>query len=64
MESASADWIDPLVSLLGKEKVSISAELIATHSTDKWDASHPPDAVVFAESTADVAALMKFASER
>ncbi|MEY5019107.1 MAG: hypothetical protein RLZ22_195 [Verrucomicrobiota bacterium] len=64
MKSASADWIDPLVSLLGKEKVSISAELIATHSTDKWDASHPPDAVVFAESTADVAALMKFASER
>jgi glycolate oxidase len=48
---------------MGKEKVSISAELIATHSTDKWDASHPPDAVVFAESTADVAALMRFASE-
>jgi glycolate oxidase len=63
MKSPSADWIDPLVSLMGKEKVSISAELIATHSTDKWDASHPPDAVVFAESTADVAALMRFASE-
>jgi glycolate oxidase len=63
MKSASADWIDPLVSLLGKDKVSISAELIASHSTDKWDASHPPDAVVFAESTADVAALMRFASK-
>jgi glycolate oxidase len=48
---------------LGNGKVSTSADLIATHSTDKWDASHPPDAVVFAESTADVAALMKFASE-
>ena len=63
MNAATADWIDQLVSLLGKEKVSTSADLIATHSTDKWDASHPPEAVVFAESTADVAALMRFASE-
>lgn len=63
MNAPTADWIDQLVSLLGKGKVSISAELIATHSTDKWDASHPPEAVVFAESTADVAALMRFASE-
>ena len=64
MKSAVADWIDQLVSLLGKDKVSINDDLIASHSTDKWDASHPPDAVVFAESTADVAALMRFASER
>lgn len=64
MKSNADDWIDPLVSLLGKEKVSTSAELIATHSTDKWDASHPPEAVVFAESTNDVSALMRFASER
>lgn len=63
MNAPNADWIDQLVSLLGKEKVSTSADLIATHSTDKWDASHPPEAVVFAESTADVAALMRFASE-
>jgi len=63
MNAPAADWIDQLLSLLGKGKVSTSADLIATHSTDKWDASHPPDAVVFAESTADVAALMKFASE-
>jgi glycolate oxidase subunit GlcD len=64
MNASTADWIDQLVSLLGKEKVSTSVDLIATHSTDKWDASHPPEAVVFAESTADVAALMRFASER
>ena len=63
MNAPAADWIDQLLSLLGNGKVSTSADLIATHSTDKWDASHPPDAVVFAESTADVAALMKFASE-
>ncbi len=64
MNAPAADWIDQLLSLLGNGKVSTSADLIATHSTDKWDVSHPPDAVVFAESTADVAALMKFASER
>ena len=63
MNAPNADWIDRLVSLLGKEKVSTSADLITTHSTDKWDASHPPEAVVFAESTTDVAALMRFASE-
>jgi glycolate oxidase len=63
MNAPTADWIDQLVSLLGMGKVSTSADLIATHSTDKWDASHPPEAVVFAESTADVAALMRFASE-
>jgi glycolate oxidase len=63
MNAPTADWIDQLVSLLGMGKVSASDDLIATHSTDKWDASHPPEAVVFAESTADVAALMRFASE-
>ena len=64
MNAPTADWIERLVSLLGNEKVSTTPGLISTHSTDKWDASHPPDVVVFAESTADVAALMRFASER
>ena len=63
MNAPTADWIERLVSLLGNEKVSATPGLIATHSTDKWDASHPPDVVVFAESTADVVTLMRFASE-
>lgn len=63
MNAPTADWIERLVSLLGNEKVSATPRLIATHSTDKWDASHPPDVVVFAESTADVVTLMRFASE-
>ena len=63
MNAPTADWIERLVSLLGNEKVSTTPGLIATHSTDKWDASHPPDVVVFAESTADVVTLMRFASE-
>ena len=64
MTPSSPDWFLPLVSLLGGEKVSSSEEIIAAHSGDKWSASHPPDAVVFAESTADVSALLAFAHER
>ncbi|MCF7667242.1 MAG: FAD-binding protein [Akkermansiaceae bacterium] len=63
MNAPTADWIERLISLLGNEKVSTTPGLISTHSTDKWDASHPPDVVVFAESTADVVMLMRFASE-
>jgi glycolate oxidase len=37
--------------------------VLAAHAGDKWSASHLPEAVVFAESTADVGAVMKFASE-
>jgi glycolate oxidase len=64
MESTAPDWFAPLVSLLGGEKVTAAAEMIVSHSGDKWSASHPPDAVVFAESTADVAAVLAFAHQR
>ncbi len=52
-----------LAALIGTEKVTTTAEILAAHSGDKWSASHPPDIVVFAESTADVAAVLKFANE-
>jgi glycolate oxidase len=61
---SSPAWFAPLVSLLGGEKVTAAAETIISHSGDKWSASHPPDAVVFAESTADVAAVLAFSNER
>ena len=64
MNSSSPDWFASLVSLLGGEKVTAAAEIIASHSGDKWSASHPPDAVVFTESTADVSAVLAFAHER
>ena len=51
-----------LTRLLGKDRVATDAPTLATHATDKWFASRTPDAVVFAESTADVSKLMKFAS--
>lgn len=54
---------DQLAALIGEGKVATNAETIAAHAVDKWSASHPPDVVVFAESTADVSAVLKFANE-
>jgi glycolate oxidase len=53
-----------LAALIGAEKITTSAEILQTHSADKWSASHSPDVVVFAESTADVAAVLRYANSR
>ena len=55
---------ESLAALIGEGKVTLAAAAIAEHSTDKWSASHPPDVVVFVESTADVSAVLAFANER
>ncbi|MBM3862814.1 MAG: FAD-binding protein [Verrucomicrobia bacterium] len=55
-------WIDPLVRLLGADKCSIVGEVLAEHAADKWRLEHPPEAVVFAESTADVSSVLAFAA--
>lgn len=52
-----------LAALIGPEKVTTAADILAANSGDKWSASHPPDVVVFAESTVDVSAVLKFANE-
>lgn len=62
MNAASTDWISLLVSLLGEGKVTVDESALEAHASDKWSASHLPEAVVFAESTADVSAVMKFAT--
>ena len=64
MNAPSPEWFGPLVSLLGGEKVTAAREILVSHSTDKWSASHPPEVVVFAESTADVSKVLAFAHER
>jgi glycolate oxidase len=53
-----------LAALIGPGKITTAAEILATHSADKWSASHSPDVVVFAESTADVAAVLRYANSR
>ena len=64
MNSLSQDWFASLAGLIGSDKISNVAEVLEANSGDKWSATHPPDVVVFAESTADVAAVLKFANER
>lgn len=55
---------DELRSLLSKEAVADDAETLAAHSGDKWFATHAPEVVVFARSTADVSKLLQFASRQ
>jgi len=47
---------------LDNKIVADDPDTIAAHSGDKWFATHPPEVVVFAESTADVSKLLQFAS--
>ena len=52
-----------LLEILGPEKVSTDPQVLAEHSGDKWFAAAVPEVVVFAMETADVSAVMRFASE-
>jgi glycolate oxidase len=53
---------EQLRQLLGAEAVSDGAAELRAHSGDKWFANHPPDVVVFAESTEQVSQLLRFAA--
>ena len=55
---------DELRRLLGTSAVADDPETRIANSGDKWFAQHEPDVVVFAESTEQVSALLKFANER
>jgi glycolate oxidase len=60
--SKNPKLIAELRKLLGADCVSEEPDVLAAHSGDKWVATHPPEAVVFPRSTADVSKLMQFAS--
>jgi glycolate oxidase len=62
MNAESKAWIPQLAKLLGPGKVMEDEATLAAHASDKWSASHVPQAVVFAENTADVSAVMRFSS--
>ncbi len=49
--------------LLGPEAVAEDAETLAAHGGDKWFANHPPEAVVFANTTQQVSRLMQLAAK-
>ncbi len=46
---------------LRDDQLSSAAASLQEHAGDRWFASHAPELVVFAESTADVSAVMKIA---
>ncbi len=58
-----AEWLRALQKLLPEHCVSVQDSVLATHSTDKWFASNPPQVVVFAESTEHVSQVLRFATE-
>ena len=51
-----------LEKLLGKKCVSDDPAVLDENSRDKWFASHPPEVVVFAETTRQVSKLLAFAN--
>ncbi len=59
---APASLVTKLARLLGQDAVSADDGVLDEHSTDRWFASHRPDAVVFAKSTAEVSLLLEFAN--
>ena len=52
-----------LIAVVPEEIVSQVQEDIEVHSIDKWHASATPDVVVFAQTTEQVAAVMRYANE-
>src|SRR5437763_9945350 len=52
---------DALIEILGADRVSDAAEILAAHAGDKWFASRAPEVVVFAQSTEQVSKLLRFA---
>lgn len=58
---SATEIAEALIARVGPGKVDLSAETLSLHAGDKWYARHEPDVVVFAESTADVSAVMAYA---
>ncbi len=52
-----------LIVLLGEERISTVDSVLEEHAIDKWYASNLPEVVVFAQSTEDVVAAMRYAHE-
>ncbi len=62
-ENTITDLKTDLIALLSEDKVSSVESVLEEHAIDKWHASNLPDVVVFAGSTADVVATMRYAYE-
>ena len=52
-----------LANLLSASQVSCAVSVLEEHSSDNWFASATPDSVVFPQTTAEVSAVMAYASQ-
>ncbi|SDU07879.1 glycolate oxidase [Verrucomicrobium sp. GAS474] len=59
-----ARWTNDLAKLLPKGRVALDAATLQAHAGDAWFAARLPEAVVFAQSTAEVSKVLAFASKR
>jgi glycolate oxidase len=59
----STSVVDQLRQLLGDDLVADDEATLSAHGGDKWFANHLPEVVVFAQTTEQVSALLRFASE-
>lgn len=62
-EVTSPVWLDGLIQVLPKGRVSAAEAVRAEFGVDRWHASAIPDAVVQAESREEVAATLRYANE-
>ncbi len=63
IDAPPEDWPARLAARLPDGRVSRAPVDLAAHSADKWFASHPPEVVVWAESTEEVVTTLRFAHE-
>lgn len=59
-----ASWLKELSRKLGATRVSVDPEVLKIHAKDAWFASHLPEAVVFADSTATISKTLQFAHRK
>jgi glycolate oxidase len=64
VNAPSAPWIRALARIKDAPLLRTDAATLAAHAGDAWHAAHPPDAVAFPCSTAQVAALLRFCHRR
>ena len=62
-DPCAMNLVESLREILPSGAVEAAADVRQAHAGDKWFASHLPDVVVFAETTAQVSATLRFASE-
>ena len=55
--------VDDLIALLSADQVSVDQADVTAHSIDRWNYAHPPEVVVYAESTSDVSKVLKYAHQ-